>query len=62
MIGKPIHAERIDIAGYAERLDVKRLVHGVEVTVSTANSSESPLRDWKVAELAPLFVVLTFDD
>lgn len=62
MIGKPIHAERIDIAGYAERLDVKRLVHGVEVTVSTANSSESPLRDWKVAELAPFFVVLTFDD
>ena len=31
---------------YAARLDIKRLMRGVEVTVSTAHSSVRQLRDW----------------
>ena len=61
-ISKLLRAERIDVAGHAERLTVKRLRRGVEVTVSTANGSDSPARGWKVGKLPPFFVVLTFDD
>ena len=42
----------VQLKGYAARLDMKRLMRGVEVTVSTVHSSVRQPGDWKVAGLA----------